>query len=146
MHLTNAVSVVVPRPLPLGVADRGVAAAHRGEPVVPAPLIGVDRDHRPTRTPHDPPRRRAVGVRDDGQADLPALPSHHPADRWAVVLPAPVAGGLVGPPPRRVLGVAVRHTFFPPRSGTPRRPPGPGHPAASGPDSGRPTLAGGAGG
>src|SRR5512135_584298 len=58
MHLTNAVSVVVPRPLPLGVAGRGVAAAHRGEPVVPAPLIGVDRDHRPTRTPHDPLQRR----------------------------------------------------------------------------------------
>src|SRR5512135_1010693 len=112
MHLTNAVSVVVPRPLPLGVADRGVAAAHRGEPVVPAPLIGVDRDHRPTRTPHDPLQRRAVGVLDDGQADLPALPSHHPADRWAVVLPAPVAGGLVGPPPRRVLRVAVRHTCY----------------------------------
>jgi hypothetical protein len=27
MHLANAVSVVVPRPLPLGVADRGGAAA-----------------------------------------------------------------------------------------------------------------------
>src|SRR5512143_1562239 len=144
MHLADAVPVVVPRPLSRRMTDRGMSAAHRRELVIPRPFVRVDRDHRPRRPTYHVLQRRAVSVLGDAQADLTALPAHHSADRRAVVGPSAVAAGLVRPPTRRIVRVAVRHAFFPPRSGRSRRPPKPGRPGATGLDPGTPGLAVGA--
>src|SRR4051812_8276392 len=110
---------------------RGLGPPHLRESVVTPPLVGVDRRPGPARLPHHLPQRRAVGVLGDGQPDLAALTPDHTAYRRSVIVPRAMAGDLVRPPTRRVVGIGVRHAFFPPRSGTPRRPPGPRHPAAS---------------
>ena len=49
----------------------------------------------------------------DAQPELAALPAHHAADRWPVVVPAPMARHLVGPPPGRVEGIEVGHPLLP---------------------------------
>src|SRR3954454_17696360 len=138
VDLADPVPVVVPRPLTGRVADRGVRPAHRGQSVVPAPLVGEDARHRPGRPHHHAAERLAVGALAHRQPALPPLATDDPAGRRAVVLPGAVPARLVAPPPRRVVRVGVRDAFFPPHSGTPRPPPRPGRPAASGPGCRRP--------
>src|SRR5690606_11076782 len=74
---------------------------------------------------------------------LAAVPADDAGNRRGVIGVVAVAAPLVSPPPGRVVGVGVPLAFFPPRSGTSRRPPPTLRSAATGP--GRPVRPGLAG-
>jgi hypothetical protein len=95
VDLTDAVAIVVPRPLVVGVAYRRARAAHPGQTVVSAPLVGVDRHHRPTRPHHHPLQGLPVGSLGHRESDVPALTTDHTAHRRPVIVPIAMAPCLV---------------------------------------------------
>ncbi len=91
--------------------------------VVTGPFGGVTRRRCLRRRLDVLLQRRFVGVRDHGQADLPAGSSERPDDRRAIIVIHAVAFALIGA--RRIGRVEMRFAFFPPRSETSRRFPSP---------------------
>ena len=115
VHLADPVAVVIARVLPAVMADRGVPAAvpctaptRRCTPSPPAWWRA-----RPSGGPPPPPH---------SDLESAALTAGRRADRRPVGGPGAVALDLVRPPPWRVVGIEVRHAFFPPHFGTSRRP------------------------
>ena len=137
--------VLVSRPLPRGVADRCMPPGHLGQPIVRRPFVGVDQHRRPGHLPDERPERRAVGPVHYPEPEEPRFAAHYPGDRGTVVGLRAVPRPSVGAAPRRVGGVGMRDAYFPPRSGTSRRPRPPGRPAAPGRRPSAPDPGAGAG-
>src|SRR5262249_11515645 len=122
VHLAHSVPVVVPRPFPHRVVDRRVLSSRLGQLPVSAPLVGVHHRPGPGRRHHQPLQRRPERAPQDPQPELPRPPAIPPGDRRPVDGPGAVPLLLIATPSRWVVGVAVRDPFFPPHSGTSRRP------------------------
>ena len=123
VHLADPVAVVVPRPLARRVADRRVPAARspaggrspatrRCRPSPPAASSATTSASSSRRSARSTTRSRTC----------PTARPTTPATGGRSLAKVPWPRPLVGPPPRRVVGVGVRDAFFPPRSGTSRRP------------------------
>src|SRR5512142_959465 len=113
VHLSDPVAVIVPREFAPIMVHRRMPSAAAAQRVVPVPVLGVHH------------RTRLGGGQDRGVDQLgrrapmshpephPATASaDHPGDRRPVGLPGAVALGLVRTPPRRVVGVGVRHPLY----------------------------------
>ena len=106
-----------------------------GHPAVPPPLVGVDR--RPLQAvvacDQPPPASAGPSCRRPPGGPRPTRRPTTPATGGRSLAKVPWPRRLVGPPPRRVVRVGVRDAFFPPRSGTSRRPRPRRRPAGCGP-------------
>ena len=127
VDFVNAIAVIITRPFVLGVTHRRMGAR---QVVVTAPFVGVTRRRCLRRCRDVLLQRQFVRMRDHCQADLPAGSSERPDDRRAIIVIRAVAFALICVPARRIGRVAMRITFFPPRSETSRRFPS-RHPAAA---------------
>ena len=77
------------------------------DPAVAAPLVRVHRRPREARPVHELIQLGRTGRGDHLQPDLARLAADHPGHRRTVVGERPVAAPLIGPGPRRVVGVGV---------------------------------------
>src|SRR3712207_4240443 len=132
MDLPDAVAVVVPRPLAGRMADRRVPAADLRQAARGGPFIRVGHHQRPGHLPDELPERIPIRVLHDPQPQQSGVAPDHPGDWGAVIGGGAVPRPLVASATWRVVGVEVREAFFPPRSGTSRRPRPPCRPAAAG--------------
>ena len=120
MHFAAAITVVIPRPFAHTMGDRGMA--WMTAPVA-LPFVGVQprTDSRnvfineavarpPVRVVAYPKALLACVTRDDADDGRP------------IVGIGAMASPLIGPSTWRVAGIAMGRAFFPPRSGTARRP------------------------
>jgi hypothetical protein len=120
MHLADAVSIVISRPFVLAVIDGRMSRSH---PVVAPILIRVDdRPDRWNRLGDDAFAGGTIRMSDDPTAFFARLSADDMDERRPIVVHRPVTWSLVRPTARWVIGVAMRGTFFPPRSDTARRP------------------------
>src|SRR5215210_267494 len=118
MHFPDPICVVIPRPLLHAVRDRPMLPF---DLLVSAPLVSMDRCFAVRVAVNVGYQGLLVGVFDNPQPYPSRFPAHAPDYRRAVVLVCAVASSLVGAPPRRIIGIGMPITFFPPRSETSRR-------------------------
>jgi hypothetical protein len=120
VDLTAAIPISIPGPLMYTVADRGMV---RMTPPIALPLVGIELratggyvlcDQGSTRT--------RIGMVADPEALLTRVPRDETNNGRAVIGVGPMPSPLIGTPPGRILGVRMGRAFFPPRSGTVRRP------------------------
>ncbi len=122
MDLTNAVPIIIPRPLPFAMVHSPMKTPFFLQSAVRTPLIRIGlrpllcllqegKKERFRRTVLYHTQVRFAGPAADGAEDC-----------GTVTFIVPVPPSLVGSPPRRVLRVGVRGPFFPPHSGTFRPP------------------------
>ena len=120
MDLALTITIVIPRPFAHPVGNRGMA---RMAPPITLPFIGIEQcaagRHTvsnkvvaglPVRMVADPPALLSCVARDDAD------------DGGTIVGIGTVPFALIGVPAWRIVGVAMRRAFFPPRSGTVRPP------------------------
>ena len=123
VHLTSAIAMIIPRPLPHAVAHRGMGglAASRA-----LPLVGKER-----RAPcwdvrrHAGRARACVGMITPPEAVLARLPRDHTDEGGTILGVGPVPVALMRAATWRIGGVARRRAFVPQRSDTahpPQRP------------------------
>jgi hypothetical protein len=117
MNLTDAISVVIARPLVRAVIDLGVGA---DDMVVALPFVSVHLGMELGVRMDMVMQSLFVGVMHHPQAHLSALASHRTDNGRPVVVVSAMPPPFVGPSPRRIVGIEVRFTFFPPRSETSR--------------------------
>jgi hypothetical protein len=103
VHLTLAVSIIIPRPLVHAVADCRVA---RMAPAIALPLIGIEprAAHRDVLRDQDRAGAR-IGMVADPQALLPRLARDQTDDRGTIIGVGPVPFPFIGAPPGRIGGV-----------------------------------------
>jgi hypothetical protein len=119
MRLATAITIIIPRPLMLAVADGRVAGM---APAIALPLIGVQQGavHRNVLRNQGPAGMR-IGAVTDPPALLPRLTGEDTDDGRAIIRIGPVPFPFIGAPPGRIGGVSMGGAFFPQRSGTARR-------------------------
>lgn len=103
VHLTLAISIIIPRPLGHAVADSRVIGM---APAIALPLIGVEP--RAARRDVLRDQRRAgarIGMLTDPQALLPCLARDQTDDGGTIIGVGPMAFPLIGAPPGRIGGV-----------------------------------------
>ncbi len=125
VDLADAVAVIVARPL---VSTGFELVAHLlsnppvlGEPVVATPFVRVDDGSRSGALEHLGMDFPCSAGMQDLKGKLPGRAIDHAQNRDAVVFPAAVSLDLIASLARRIFGIGMRRTFFPPRSGTTRR-------------------------
>jgi hypothetical protein len=119
VHLTSAIAIIIPRPLMHAVADRRMV--WMTTPIA-LPFVGVQpRAARRKVFGDQGTARPRVGVVPYPQALLARVARDDADDGGPIVDIGAVAFPLIGAPPGRIRGVAMRCAFFPPRSGTARR-------------------------
>jgi hypothetical protein len=115
-----AIPISITSPLMDTMADRGVVWM---TPPIALPLVGIELraagghvlcDQGSTRT--------RIGMVADPEALLARLPRDDTNNGRTIVGVCPMPSPLIGTPPGRILGVRMGRAFFPPRSGTVRRP------------------------
>jgi hypothetical protein len=116
VHLTWAISLIIPRPLVHAVADRRVVGM---APALALPLIGVE----PRAAHRDVLRgQRRAGARlgrlAAPHALLPRLAREQTDERGTLMGVGPVPVPFLGAPPGRSGGVSMGGACFPPRCGT----------------------------
>jgi hypothetical protein len=120
MDLADAIPIGIPRPLVYAVADGGV---RRMAPTIALPLVGIEScaagRHVVGNEGVAGPRVRVVT---HPKAALARVPRDDADDGGPIVGVGSVPFALVGPPPGRVRRIRMGRAFFPPRSGTVRRP------------------------
>jgi hypothetical protein len=119
MHLTTAITIIIPRPLMPAVADGRVAWL---APAIALPLIGVEQGavHRNVLRDQGPAGMR-IGVVTDPPALLPRVTGDDTDDGRTIIRIGPVPFPFIGAPPGWIGGVPMGGAFFPQRSGTARR-------------------------
>jgi hypothetical protein len=115
-----AIPISIPCPFMVTMANRGMV---RMTPPIALPLVGIELraagghvlcDQGSTCT--------RIGMVADPEALLTCVPRYD-ANNWRTVIGVgPMPSPLIGTPPGRILGVRMGRAFFPPRSGTVRRP------------------------
>ena len=119
VHLTWAISILIPRPLVHAVADGGMA---RMAPPRALPLSGIEQRAARRKVLGDQGRAGArVCTVADPQALLPRLARDPTADRGTIIGIGTMPFPFIGAPPGRIAGVRLRWAFCPPRCGTARR-------------------------
>jgi hypothetical protein len=141
MNLADAITVIVPCPLANNMAHRDVVPPHLRKMMITSPFVGVAPCSGDGVRLDHPFQRRAIGVVFNVPPHRPALPTDHAADRGTVVVPRAVALKLVAAAARRIVRIAVRNAFFPPRFDTAHRPPPRRRSRPLGPQRGRSGLA-----
>ena len=115
MNLTEAISVVIARPLVRAVIDLGVWA---DDMVVALPFVSVHLGMGLSVLMDMVLQSLFVGVMDYMQAHLSALTSDR-ADNWrSVIVIGAMSPSFVGSSSGRIVGIGVVFAFFPPRSET----------------------------
>jgi hypothetical protein len=119
MHLTPAITIIIPRPLMPAVADSRVAWM---TPAIALPLIGVEQGAVDRNVLRDQgPAGMRIRVVTDPPALLPCVTGDNTDDGRPIISIGPVPFPLIGAPPGRISGVAMGGAFFPQRSDTARR-------------------------
>jgi hypothetical protein len=110
VHLTPAISIIIPRPLMHTVVDSRMA---RMTLPVALPLISREQRAASREILRDQGRAGArVGMVADPQTLLSCLARNHTDDRGPVMGIGPMPFAFIGAPPGRVGGVRVRGPFF----------------------------------
>ena len=112
VHLAEPVAVLVAGVLAVGVADRPVHVAPRGQPVVDIIFIGVDLRPLGDRRADQGTDRRLLDVGQHPDHDLPAA-LDHAEDGWLLLLQSPSAPVAFQAP------ASARPPFFATASGWP---------------------------
>ncbi len=116
VHLTPAISIIIPRPLVNAVANSGMA---RMTPPVALPFISIEPRASQRDVLRDQRRTGArIGMVADPQTLLPRLARDQTDDGGTIIGVGPVPLPPISAAPGRVGGVSMRGTFFPPRFGT----------------------------
>ncbi len=110
MHLSLAVTVIIPRPLSLTMV---YCAVNPNDVIIPLPFIGEDHRLSTGKSADMLFQYLPRGLMNDPQSYLPALPANRPHDRRTIVLVGPVPPSLVRTPPRRIGQVGVFLPFSP---------------------------------
>jgi hypothetical protein len=120
MDLASAVAIIIAGPFVDPVADGSMG---RMAPVVTLPFIGVEDRSLPRHILGDEVSTGAlVRVITYPKSLLTRVPADDADDGWPIVGVCPMPFPLVGTPPGRIGGIAMRRAFFPRRSGTVRPP------------------------
>jgi len=110
VHFTDAIAIIIPRPLFLAVTNRGVQA---NDVIVALPFVG--EYHSISLGEH-------MNVMDQGlfvswvnysQTHLPALASKCTSDGRSIFIIGAMSPPLVGPPPGWIIRIVVTFTFSP---------------------------------
>ena len=103
VHLTLAISIIIPRPLVHAVADSRVVGMALA---IALPLIGVEPRAAHREVLRDQRRAGArIGMLADPQALLPRLARDQTDDRGTIIGVGPVPFPFIGAPPGRIGGV-----------------------------------------
>src|SRR5262249_28323340 len=133
MHFSDPIAIVIPRPLVRAVAYRSMRRMAAG---IGVGLVGIE--HRAADRDvliNQLVAGALIRVLTDPKSVFAALARHQVNDRRTIVSVGAAPALLIGPPPRRIGRIAMRRTFFPPRSDRVRRPrrscPASAHPVRS---------------
>ncbi len=118
MDFANAITVIISCILMGTVRDTGVCP---NDVVVTRRLIGVDAGFGLRKAMHLRFQGFSRRVRDDSQADLPAVPADRPDNRWPVIGVGAPSALVIGSKAGRIERIGVLASFFPPHSETSRR-------------------------
>lgn len=120
MYLAFPITIVIPRPLVRPMAHRPVFRMTSG---IAIGLVGVEHcaAHRDVLI-NQLMAGALIRVLTDPKSVFAALARHQMNNRRTIVVVGAASPLLIGAPPRRVSRIAMRRTFFPPRSDTVRRP------------------------
>ena len=120
VDLASAIAIIIPRPLVHAVADRGMG---RMAAPIALPFVGIELRAASRHVLRDQGTARArVRMVADPEALLARVPRDDTDDGRTIVGVGAVPFALIGAPAGRIRGVAMGRAFFPPRSGTVRRP------------------------
>jgi hypothetical protein len=120
VHFAPSITIIIPSPFLLAVADRGVLGV---QPDVIAALIGEEQGSFQCDARFDNrAAARLVSMLDHPVTVGLGGPTDDADNRRAVVLVRATSLALVRPSAWWISLVGMLATFFPPRSGTPRRP------------------------
>jgi len=122
VNFADAITVIVTSPFLLAVADGGMGSNNM---VVALPFIRIDRGPHSSEGVNVLFQGRLIGVMGHSEPNLSALAANRAHNRRAVIVISTVARLFIGPSSGRILGIGVKVTFFPPRSGTSRQFPSP---------------------
>ena len=119
MHFASAITIVIPGPFAYPMADRAMDGM--ATPVA-LPFVGVQpRAASRNGFGDEGTARPRVRVVAHPEALLTRVARNNADDGRPVVGIGAVPPPLIGAPPGRIGGIAVRCAFFPPRFGTARR-------------------------
>jgi hypothetical protein len=115
-----AIALIIPRLLVHTVADGGMT---RMAPPIALPLVCIElRALRRQVLGNQLVAGALIGMVADPEALLTRVPRDKTNDGRTVIGVGPMPSPLISTPPGRILGVRMGRAFFPPRSGTVRRP------------------------
>ena len=116
VHFPHSIPIVIPCPLVLPMIDRGMREI---QPMVTAVLVRIN-DRRNTRYgfTQNTLAGSLITMPDHPTALFPGLATDDMNDGWAVIVIGAMPRLLIGAPPRGIVHLVMRRTFFPWRSGT----------------------------
>ena len=118
VDFADTVAIVIACPFVLAMAHRGMTP---NDVVVAAPFIGKDARSCLSELVNMLTQGWLIGMVNDAQSNLAGFSSDGAHNGWAIVLVRSMSALFVGTWPRRVGGIKMRVTFFPPRSETSHR-------------------------
>ena len=104
MNLSDTIAIIIPSPLFLAVADRGVGT---DEVIVALPFIGVDRDPTLSEGVNVSFEGCLVGMMHHSQPDLPTITTYGPHDRGAVIIVGAVPPLFIGSTARWIIRIIL---------------------------------------
>ena len=120
VHLTTPIAIIIPRPFVHAVTDGGM---ERMAAAIALPLVGVKLSAATRHIVGDEATARPrVGAITNPKAMFARLPRHDTDDGGTIVGIGPMPLALIGAAAWRGARIAMRGTFFPPRSDRVRRP------------------------
>ena len=118
MNLSDTIAIIIPSPLFVTVANRGVGT---NDMIVALPFIGVDRNPTLSEGVNVFFEGFLVGMMHHAQPHLPTITAYGSHHRGAVIIISAMPPLFIGPKAGGIIRITVIVTFFPPRSETSRQ-------------------------